>query len=217
MKFLVSKITRTNLDKLISKYETTEKVLEIGSWGKPGYIKYFPNRVGVDIRKGENVDVVASVYDLPFGEKEFDTVLCISVLEHLEDPLIAVEEMNRVLKVGGKIIVSVPFMFPIHEAPNDYWRFTKFGLKKLFSDGWEIEKIVAETSGQELFAVLLQRFAYQTKLKMNKVMKAFIFVVARLIQKMPNMIKIVFGDITKKTIEPDAFTSGFFLVAKKSR
>ncbi len=92
MKFLVSKITRTNLDKLISKYETTEKVLEIGSWGKPGYIKYFPNRVGVDIRKGENVKKVASVYDLPFGEKE-------AVVE-------SVKETIRQAAPGGGYILS---------------------------------------------------------------------------------------------------------------
>ncbi len=215
MKFLISKITRFNLDKLVSEYQTSERVLEIGSRGKPSYGRYFPNRVGIDIREGDGVDVVASVYELPFKNAEFDMVLCISVLEHLEYPSRAIKEMERVLRVGGRIIVSVPFMFPIHDSPDDYWRFTKFGLKKLFSKGWKIEKIVAETGSQELFAVLLQRFAYQTKLKMNKIMKIFIFTAARLIQKCPNMVKTVFGDITKKTTEPDAFTSGFFMVAKR--
>lgn len=215
MKFLTSKITRFNLDKLVSEYQTNERVLEIGSCGKPSYSMYFSNRIGIDIKEGDGVDVVASVYELPFKNAEFDMVLCISVLEHLEDPPRAIKEMERVLRVGGRIIVSVPFMFPIHDSPDDYWRFTKFGLKKLFSKGWKIEKIVAETNSQEFFAVLLQRFAYQTKLKMNKIMKIFIFVAARLIQKCPNMVKTVFGDITKKMTEPDAFTSGFFMVAKR--
>lgn len=213
--FLVSKITRNKLDKIISQYQTKEKVLEIGSRGKPSYTKYFPNRIGVDIKEGLGVNTVASVYELPFDNNQFDLVLCIAVLEHLENPQKAIQEMRRVLKIGGKIIVSVPFLFPIHDAPGDYWRFTKFGLKKLFSEYWEIEKLCAETNTQEMFAVLLQRLAYQTNLKFNRILKVFIFLIARLIQKMPNFIKTVFGDITKKIKEPEAFASGFFLVAKR--
>lgn len=214
-KFLTSKVTRNRLDKIISKYQTTEKTLEVGSFGSPDYTKYFPNRIGVDVRGGKGVDIIASAYKLPFNDEEFNLVLCISVLEHLEDPHSAIKEMRRVLKINGRIIVSVPFMFPIHEAPNDYWRFTKFGLKKLFSDGWEIENIMAETNTQETFAVLLQRLGYQTKMKFNGILKFWIFLIARLVEKSPNFIKKVFGDISKKSEEPEAFTSGFFLVAKK--
>ena len=106
-------------------------------------------------------------------------------------------------------------MYPIHESPNDYWRFTKFGLKKLFSDGWQVEKMTAETDTQELFAVLLQRVVFQTRLKFDKLLKALLLLTAYLLEKIPNMIKGVFGDIKKDTVESEAFTSAFFAVFKK--
>ncbi len=215
MSFLVSKISRKKLDALVSEYGTDKLVLEIGSKGEPSYTKFFPNRIGVDVMGGAGVDVVASVYKLPFENDSFDLVLCLSVLEHLEKPLEAIFEIRRVVKIGGKVIVSTPFLFPIHDAPGDYWRFTKFGLQKIFSSGWQIEKLCAETNAQEAFAVLLQRLGYQTKMRLNKFSKFFVFLFARLIEKMPNMIKVSFGDIRKSQKEPEAFTSAFFLVAKK--
>ncbi len=215
MDFLISKISREKLNALVSEYGTDKLTLEIGSRGEPSYTKFFPNHVGVDVAGGAGVDVVASVYKLPFKNDSFDLALCLSVLEHLEEPLKAVSEIRRVVKNGGKIIVSVPFLFPIHDAPGDYWRFTKFGLQKMFSSGWQIEKLCAETSVQETFAVLLQRLGYQTKMRLNKFSKFFVFLFARLIEKMPNMIKVSFGDIRKSQKEPEAFTSAFFLVAKK--
>lgn len=215
MDFLVSKLSRQKTDVLIQEYGTDAKTLEVGSFGSPSYSRFFSNRIGVDIRPGKGVDVVASVYELPFLEGEFDVVLCMTVLEHLEDPAKAILEMRRVLKPGGKIVLSVPFMFPIHDAPGDYWRFTKFGLRYLFRHGWEIEKLVAENNAQETIAILLQRLGYQTKMRLNSVAKVIIFVLAKVINHMPNVIKQVYGDIGKKTKEPEAFTNCFFLVAKK--
>ncbi len=209
-----SKITRKKLDSLISAYQSDKKTLEIGSWGNPRYGRFFSNKTGIDVRAGAGVDVVASVYSIPFKDAAFDIVLCISVLEHLEEPAKAIEEMKRVLKPGGKIIVSVPFMYPIHESPGDYWRFTKFGLKSLFKD-WETEKIIAETNTQEAFAVLFQRLVFQTKMRMDKLSKGFFLALAYGIEKMPNITKKVFGDIKKSTVEPEAFTSAFFGVFRK--
>lgn len=203
------------MDKLISAYATEAKTLEVGSWGSPEYGKYFPNKTGIDIREGKGVDLVADVYNLPFGNGEFDLVLCVAIIEHLENPQRAIDEMRRVLKPGGKIVVSVPFMFPIHDSPRDYWRFTKYGLSKIFENGWETEKLAAETNTQEFFAVVIQRLAYQSKLKFNKVSKFFLLLIAKLVEKMPNFINKVYGDITKSSEEPEAFTSSFFLVARK--
>ena len=212
---LTDKISRKNLDVLVAQYASGAKTLEIGAYGSPRYGRHFLNKIGLDIRAGNGVDIVASVYELPFKDGEFDTVLCMSVLEHLEEPIRAIKEMRRVLKNGGTMIVSVPFMFPIHDAPGDYWRFTKFGLQKLFSEGWSIEKLTAETNTQEAFAVLLQRLGYQTKMKLNDLLKFGVFSLAWILEKMPNMVNATYGDIGKKTKEPEAFTTAFFLVAKK--
>ncbi len=215
MDFIVNKISRKKMDAMIQPYQTNLKVLDVGGSRSPDYQKYFSNKTVVDITAGPGVDIVASVYQLPFQDGEFDRVLCMVVLEHLEDPIRAIAEMRRVLKPGGKIIISVPFMFPMHDTPGDYWRFTKFGLQKLFSNGWKIEKIAAETTTEEAFAVMLQRLAYQTKMRFNKVSKFFIFMLARFIAWMPSIITHVYGDIKKTHTESDAFTSSFFLVAEK--
>jgi len=212
----LSKIARRKLNEKVASHASSEKTLEVGAYGRPSYGRYFPNRVGLDVRKGHGVDVIGSVYELPFGDKSFDIVLCMAVIEHLEDPKVAIAEIQRVLKPGGKILVSVPFLFPIHDSPNDFWRFTKYGLKVLFKD-WDIEELCAETDFNETFAVLLQRVGYQTNFHMNKIMKVFIFALAAFIARMPKMVKKVYGGIDRKAEEPEAFASSFFLVARKRK
>jgi SAM-dependent methyltransferase len=211
---LRSKISRDRLNIKVAKYASDLKTLEVGAYGNPSYGKYFSNKIGLDIRPGPGVDVVGDVYQLPFGDNEFDIVLCMVVLEHLEEPSRAIVEMRRVLKPGGKILVSVPFLFPIHDSPNDFWRFTKYGLKVLFKD-WDIVELSAETNFNETFAVLLQRVGYQTEFRINKLMKVFIFGLAWFVARMPRMVKTIYGGIDRKMEEPEAFTSSFFLVAKK--
>lgn len=68
---------------------------------------------------------------LPFADDSVDTVFCCSVLEHVEDPRRALSECARVLKPGGRIILSVPFLYYLHGAPQDFFRFTLFGVDLL--------------------------------------------------------------------------------------
>lgn len=211
---ITSKISRKKLDEKVAPYASDKKTLEIGAYGRPSYGMFFSNRIGLDIREGPGVDVVGSVYDLPFKNNEFDVVLFMVVLEHLERPQEAIAEIKRVLNPGGKILVSVPFVFPMHDTPNDFWRFTKYGLKILFKD-WDILEISAETDINEAFAVLLQRVGYQSTFYMNKIMKVFIFSLAKFVAWMPRMTKKIYGGIDRKAEEPDAFASSFFLVASK--
>ena len=68
---------------------------------------------------------------LPFGDAVFDTVLLADVLEHVATPQTLVAELARVLAPGGALIVSVPFLYWVHEAPHDYFRYTEYGLRHL--------------------------------------------------------------------------------------
>ncbi|RMH85299.1 class I SAM-dependent methyltransferase [Pseudomonas sp. AOB-7] len=68
---------------------------------------------------------------LPFAEAVFDTVVLLEVLEHLPAPKKAMQEACRVLKPNGKLIISTPFIYPIHDAPHDYQRWTQFGIEEL--------------------------------------------------------------------------------------
>lgn len=69
--------------------------------------------------------------NLPFTNESFDTVVLLEVLEHLPNPLIALQEGQRVLKKGGLLVLSTPFLYPIHDAPRDYQRWTQYGLEQL--------------------------------------------------------------------------------------
>ena len=88
--------------------------------------------VSVDKVNSEWVDQVCNAKKLPFGNECFDVVTCIGVLEHEYDFKSIVGEMKRVLKVNGVIFLTVPDMFPVHDSPDDFFRFTEFGVRRLF-------------------------------------------------------------------------------------
>ena len=67
-------------------------------------------------------------------EEKFDLVLCTNVLEHIFDVTSAIKNLNYLLKEKGNLVVSVPFIYPLHDEPEDFWRFTEHALKNLFSD-----------------------------------------------------------------------------------
>lgn len=67
---------------------------------------------------------------LPFADEEFDTVILSDVLEHIAQPELLWKEMSRILARGGKIIMSVPFYYCLHECPHDYYRYTEFALRR---------------------------------------------------------------------------------------
>lgn len=75
-------------------------------------------------------DVFADAARLPFSDSSVDSVICLEVIEHLYDPASALAEIRRVLKPGGRAWVSIPFMYPIHNEPYDFQRFTEHGLRR---------------------------------------------------------------------------------------
>jgi SAM-dependent methyltransferase len=81
---------------------------------------------------GSRPDVLADAARLPIADQSIDTVLMLDVLEHLAQPALALSEIARVLRPDGKLLVSVPFLYPIHDAPHDYQRYTAFGLQRVF-------------------------------------------------------------------------------------
>lgn len=79
---------------------------------------------------GARPDVFADAANLPFGDSSIDNVICLEVIEHLREPGTALAEIKRVLKPGGRAWISVPFMYPIHNEPYDFQRFTEYGLRR---------------------------------------------------------------------------------------
>jgi SAM-dependent methyltransferase len=92
---------------------------------------------------------------LPFPDRRFDCVVVSDVLEHIARPDRLCEEMNRVLTPGGRVVGSVPFYYPIHEQPHDFFRYTRFGLQQLLeAAGMRIDLLVPVGGSVDVFADL---------------------------------------------------------------
>jgi SAM-dependent methyltransferase len=97
------------------------------------------NVINVDIEPHPGVKVVADAVNLPFGDNYADAVIAESLLEHVLDPQKVIREIFRVVKPGGMIYISAPFIIAFHSSPNDYYRWTAPGLRKLLKDFKEKE------------------------------------------------------------------------------
>lgn len=117
------------------------RVLDVGCGDKPykSWFRSAEDYVGIDIYAGRKVDIVIHPGEhWPLEDRTFDVVLCTQVLEHTENLEYVLEEIDRVLKPGGRLIVTVPFIYNEHGAPNDYRRLSYYGAKQLFVDRYEI-------------------------------------------------------------------------------
>lgn len=103
------------------------------------------NLYNMDVPNGihnKNIHIHSSLEKIPVKAGFFDSIICNAVLEHVDDPNQVLSEFHRVLKKGGYLYLSVPFMQAEHKDPNDYIRFTKDGLKKVTEEhGFSIIKI----------------------------------------------------------------------------
>jgi SAM-dependent methyltransferase len=118
------------------EFNKDQVVLNIGS----GNRRIDDFVVNIDGFRFPNVDVVADIYRLPLADHCVDGILCNSVLEHLKDPELAVKEMIRILKPGGKVYIQTPFIHTFHSSPDDFYRWTGWGLERLWADLETVEK-----------------------------------------------------------------------------
>lgn len=110
--------------------------------------KFGPNWVSVDKFDARPfIDRHDDIHDLGFPDASFDVVTCISILEHVQHPWLAVNELVRVLKPGGLIWLQSPMAYPYHPDPLDLWRFTPDGLRQLASGCSEIRAGAFRFSG----------------------------------------------------------------------
>jgi SAM-dependent methyltransferase len=117
------------------------RILDIGA-GKTPYKEFFNCKeyITLDNRKYKNIDLVADITKkIPLKKDSIDGVLCFQVLEHVKKPQKVIDEIHRILKPGGKCLLTTHMAAPLHGEPYDYYRFTKYGLKEIFKDFKKIE------------------------------------------------------------------------------
>tara|TARA_A100001011_G_C14209363_1_gene799205 strand:+ start:254 stop:775 length:522 start_codon:yes stop_codon:yes gene_type:complete len=125
--------------KKISKRFNDKDILEIGSGSQKrnqSMKKLFQNAnsfLQTDINKeyGHHYLDITNISNI---HKKFDLVLCTNVLEHIFEIELAISNLTALVKQDGYLIISMPFIYPLHDEPEDYWRLTEHNLRNLFSD-----------------------------------------------------------------------------------
>ncbi|HRY31078.1 MAG TPA: class I SAM-dependent methyltransferase [Candidatus Paceibacterota bacterium] len=126
------------LGALLPKY-CKGKVLDAGAGNllyKKVLTKYTADYESMDFeRTHPGLTYVADIQNmLEINSGRYDFVFSRNVLEHVPNPTKAVSEISRVLKDGGYAVITVPYLGYLHNEPHDYWRFTKYSLKKIIEE-----------------------------------------------------------------------------------
>ena len=210
---LSGKLTRITLDRFIAAHATDRRTLDIGAQNGP-YGAHFPRRVGLDIRPGAGVRIIGDAQALGIRDAAFEVVLCTEVLEHLPEPQKAIDEIFRVLEPGGSLLLTTRFLFPIHDAPHDYFRFTKYGLRHLLRR-FEIVELREETDSVGTLAVLLQRMGMQAETLGWTPLRALWLVAAQAARPFAFLITREYGDSRRLQPERGIMTSGYHVACRK--
>lgn len=159
---LINRIHNRELTR-VAQIHARGRTIDVGCGTKPYeelLAPFVTEHVGLDhdqtFHDKSNIDLFGTVYKIPAEDASFDTAVCTAVLEHLEEPELALRECMRVLKPGGVAIYSVPFIWHLHEEPRDFYRFTKYGLAYLFEKvGADIVELKALSGFWVTFGQLL--------------------------------------------------------------
>jgi ubiquinone/menaquinone biosynthesis C-methylase UbiE len=119
----------------VKKFPKDAHIINIGS----GPRRLRDGVINIDIFQFEGVDIVADATRLPFPDSSADAIVCDNMLEHVKDPGLIVAEIFRVLKRDGEVYVAMPFVMVYHSSPDDYYRWSKQGMRTLMRDFEELE------------------------------------------------------------------------------
>lgn len=210
-KYLSRKGIYEFLDAELSKIKTGDVVLSVGSGGQIGdRIRERVEHVGAalkqtDIDPDRKPDFVADICEWNDPGK-YDHIFMLEVLEHTQQPHAAVNNLFISLKSQGRLSLSVPFVFPIHDAPYDFFRFTAYGLQHLCKEFENVE-LKQRNSWAQAITVLIGRTAHSDGSKLY-LLSPFFVVLALLIYPIATVIGYL--------LPAKFLTSGYTVSAYKS-
>lgn len=222
--FLIRYYLRRDINLFVKKYHFKGTVLDFGCGQKP-YKYLFKNSQyrGIDFKDySRNLDFPDDKPDyyfgeeytknlfLPFKNESFDNSVSFQVLEHHRDPELMIKEMARITKKGGLILLSCPFIYGLHEEPNDFQRFTKYKLKELFKkNNCEIVEIKEQGSLFSVISMLINEYlsSFAAKNKLYYFLAAVIYLPFLLFQ-----YSSLFLD---KFVKSDKIFINYIILAKK--
>jgi SAM-dependent methyltransferase len=143
------------------------RVLDVGAGDAP-YAELFAHTDYVTLdwesspHEGARAAAVSASADaIPLPDASFDVVVLTQVLEHVRRPAVVIAEIARVLRPGGRLLATVPFVWELHEEPHDYWRFTPYALAALLEDaGLEAVEIAPRSDSLSALAQLMKNVGW---------------------------------------------------------
>ena len=198
-------ILRKKLLLAINKYAgyMTGIMMDFGCGSKPYKSLFKPEKyIGVDFQgqghshENEQIDVFYDGKTLPFPDNYFDSVFSTEVFEHVFNLEEMMLEIKRVLKPGGKILVTCPFAIPEHEQPNDYARYSSFGIKHVFEKN-DFKVLEYEKIGNHFETLIQLRISYYSLVLFPKLDKLLFVkpVVERIVYPIYNIYAMIFSKI----------------------
>ena len=189
-------------------------VLNVGAGGEIGRILEEAARavgfkvVGFDLDPERGPDLVGDICSFDFGTKRFDVVVCCEVLEHLPEPHCGISTIHAILKPQGHLILTTPFMLPMHDRPHDFYRFTRHGLEFLLRD-FSTVNIRERNSYFEAIDVLWVRLL---QAGLGAKGRVFCALVVPLVYFLKRPLSVLLGAM----LPTDAMTTGYVVSARKS-
>lgn len=180
----------------------------------------FSDVISVDFFPYEKVNVIADITArLPLQNGIADAVILSNVLEHTPNPAFVLSECFRILKPGGAIIGTIPFLMRVHQAPYDFNRFTNFMLERLLRDaGFRDIAIKNLAKTVDLYQNIQIQFFYyllSTKFSENAVAQFFLRLLARIAWRLTKYTALLFLPLYKQAMDSPEYTQGYGFFAKK--
>ncbi|MDR3622072.1 MAG: methyltransferase domain-containing protein [Paludisphaera borealis] len=131
--------------------EFVDWVSKLDGWalnvGAGGTARKLPNCIEMEYSIFRHTDVVGDAHKLPFASESFDAVVTFNTFEHLINPNVAANEIHRVLKPGGRLILHTAFLQPVHEPPYHFYNTTEYGLRNWFRN-FHVEDVTVSANFQ---------------------------------------------------------------------
>lgn len=214
---LDKKMSRKRLNSFIKqdikefKKNNHPKILFVGSGGElNNYVKNFSTYLySIDIDPSRKPDQILDLMDPNFCQNylggKVNLVCMFEVLEHIKNPSVAIKNIYNLIDKDSVVLVSTPFIFNIHDAPNDFYRFTKYGLKEIFKEFSKVE--IKEKNGWlESVFVLIMRIK-KSRSFLNKILGNSFLLLYFFLYPLILIIQSIF--------KTNSLTTGYYLKAIK--